>query len=320
MKMKSNIVKAHVLAHVLALILSPLLRRKPNHIQYRFEGYCAIDKLFPDHVLAQAVAQKLHKSVTDEILFEALLSIKQICIVPLKNQVDANVTDLSGIGYLGALKQLKIHDGSFAVIPEEIAYLTQLESLDFTSGKLTEIPSAIYHLEFLSELSIRNQNITNINSEIKQSKMLRKLNLSDNKLAYLPAEVGLMESLTHLYLQNNPLTSLPRSIIYLRELSVLDISYTLIDKLPAYNQIPPKLRLLNLNKSNITVMDDDFFDKTSDQLKIIGEQLVISEEQVEILSHKQSKKPKKNKSLGILSVTVATIVVVGAIFFRKRTR
>lgn len=322
MKNKNRLLQVHLAAHVLAILLYPLFKRKTSFIEHRFDGYQAIETIFPDAVLANQIAIQLNKKVSTKILFEELLLIKTLYIIPIGANDSFTIHDLTGIGYLGELRHLKIYNSAIKAIPDEFIYLKNLEEVDFTGGVLTEIPPYIFKFQSIEVIKFREQEITTISSEIKYAETLKTLDVSRNNIVKLPAEIGLLEELNYLFVQHNPLEELPNELVYLKELKTLDVSYTDVHEFPKYNETPEELKIVNVNHTNIKEVDDIIWVKSQYSLKLIGEQLETTEQyerlEKDILIDKKRKKIKKRKYL--LSMTVATVVVVGAIIFGKKVK
>ncbi len=322
MKNKNRLLQVHLAAHVLAILLYPLFKRKTSFIENRFEGYQAIEAIFPDPVLANQIATQLNKKVSTKILFEELLLIKALYIIPIGANDSLTIHDITGIGYLAKLQHLKLYNSTIKAIPDEFIYLKDLEEVDFTGGMLKEIPPYIFKFPSIEVIKFREQEITTISSDIKYALTLKTLDVSRNNIVKLPAEIGLLEELKHLYVQHNPLEELPNELVYLKELKTLDVSYTNVHDFPKYNETPEELKIVNVNHTNIKEVDDIIWVKSQYSLKLIGEQLDTTEQyerlEKKVLIDKKRKKTKKRKYL--LSMTVATVVVVGSIIFGKKTK
>ena len=93
------------------------------------ENLGKISDVFPDHTLAQKIAETLGKDVSDIVSKEELAGIKGEFLVPLND-----TADLTGIGYLTGITTLSCYKNNVRRIPAEIGNLVNLEYLNFSKA------------------------------------------------------------------------------------------------------------------------------------------------------------------------------------------
>lgn len=204
-------------------------------------------KFFPDPVLAQIVADTLHKDVTGTITKEELAAYtgELVCL-------PGDLSDLSGIGYLTGLTSLSCSKNNVKKIPPEIKNLVNLEILNFGKSYSVEvIPPEIGSLKKLKNMSFYLTSITTVPKEIGNLKNLTVLVLGANQIESVPKELGRLTKLQCLDLHANKLTSLPDGIYNLTDLRELDLSHNTLSSLPSNFGSLTKLTSLNLFNNKI---------------------------------------------------------------------
>ncbi|KAI8924095.1 hypothetical protein BC831DRAFT_505705 [Entophlyctis helioformis] len=137
------------------------------------------------------------------------------------------ISDISVIGKMISLAELKISKCGLQVLPETIGDLENLEMLDISGNELKEVPSCIYKLKNLAELNISNNSLEgSIPPVLGNLVNLTGLGLWKNKLeGSIPSELGNLVNLTQLRLDKNQLSgTIPAELGNLRNLTQLDLS------------------------------------------------------------------------------------------------
>lgn len=213
---------------------------KKNSVPLTFPT--SISKVFPDATLAQSVAERMNKNVTDIVTKKDLAGITgEFQCVP------GDMANLSGIGYLTGITILNCCKNNVTEIPAEIGNLTNLEILDFCKAYgVKNIPPEIGKLQKLKYIRFNLTEIEYIPKEIGNLVNLKGLIVSTVNLHSIPNEIGNLKSLEILDIHSNDLPSIPESISNLTNLRELDISHSGLKKLPKDIGNLKKLKLLNL--------------------------------------------------------------------------
>ncbi len=163
--------KTRVLAFLLAFVLALL----PLSQTATAEGQ-SIQDMFPDPVMAQAVAEQLDRQVTDTATAQELALVMYI---------DAqDVDNWSGIERLTGLLTISLGfspDASGASSLSDLSALTELYYIDITGQALSGSLADLQRLTKLQTLSLWSDNVTGSLSDLRPLTKLRSLALwSDN--------------------------------------------------------------------------------------------------------------------------------------------
>jgi hypothetical protein len=122
------------------------------------------------------------------------------------------------------------------IIPEIFKVFTDLIILELTNNQLTELPPEIGNLTKLKYLDLYNNNLKELPKEIGELKNLENLSLKENYFfKKLPIEIGQLENLKKLDISWTILEKLPE-IGNLKNLEELQINAN-IDKLPSIKNL-----------------------------------------------------------------------------------
>ena len=148
-----------------------------------------------------------------------------------------------------AVKRLRLHNGEFSDLPEEIGLFINLEYLELSFNNLESLPGVVCKLENLQKLHIRNNKLIELNENmdsLKRLKMihmpgnpaidsvkvfqqlsrlpkLEKLSLGDCGVRAIDPSISKFSNLRVLHLYGNLISELPEEIYGLRKLQVLDL-------------------------------------------------------------------------------------------------
>lgn len=112
---------------------------------------------------------------------------------------------------------------------------------------LTEIKAKIQESKRSSRLTLSGFNLSAIPPSVFALKSLYRLDLSLNSISEIPDSIGNLTNLRQLWANENPLTRLSPSIANCKHLTTLELSCTLIAKLPKELVKLPKLVEINLD-------------------------------------------------------------------------
>lgn len=205
------------------------------------------NKFFPDSNLALLVAERLNKTVTDNVSIEELASIKGFFEV-----ASGKVTNLTGIGYLTGIDSFYCAKNGVTEIPAEIGKLINLISLDLCKAfSLNKIPAEIGKLKKLKYIRLSLTQVKVIPNEIGNLTELDTLLLGSNELTEIPKGIGNLKKLKELYIGSNNLKNLPDEICNLTSLTALNISHCGLERLPDSIGNLKALQKLNLNNNDL---------------------------------------------------------------------
>lgn len=255
-----NIIKKRKSKIVLSVFLisffTIFFETRVNQLSVQAEGPATggvgftIQETFPDHNLAQGVADKVSAGNVDAVLTQGMID----GLMDLEIIV-SQITDLTGIGYLtelrtldlwgnqltslpieignlGKLQYLGLGNNRLTSVPNEIGILSNLRTLDLGNNQLTQLPIEVYDLTALKTFIASGNQLTTLPKEINQLLLLEVLNLNDNQLFSVPNEIGNLVYLKEVYLANNQLTIIPEEISNLNLLEFLSISNNQLTSLP----------------------------------------------------------------------------------------
>ncbi|KAI8927755.1 hypothetical protein BC831DRAFT_434710 [Entophlyctis helioformis] len=166
------------------------------------------------------------------------------------------IGDISAIGKMINLTELRITKSQLAMLPGTIGDLADLEILDLSGNQLKEVPSCIYKLRNLTRLNMSNNQLSgSIPSELGNLANLTQLALHNNKLEGLfPPELGNLVNLIGLGLSKNQLSgSIPAELGNLISLTYLNLyNNRLSGGIPAELGNLINLTQLRLNKNQLS--------------------------------------------------------------------
>ncbi|EIQ2376613.1 InlB B-repeat-containing protein [Listeria monocytogenes] len=143
----------------------------------------AINEIFPDPALADAMRSRLGKASVTDIVSQNELDQQTGINVP-----EEGIKDLEGIQYLNNLSSLYVYFNEITDI-SVISKLYNLKHVYLDENQINDI-SALSNLTNLTELSLGSTQISDI-SALSNLTNLTALSLSDNQLNYLDALSGL---------------------------------------------------------------------------------------------------------------------------------
>lgn len=204
-------------------------------------------EFFPDKNLALLVAERLNKTVNDNVSIKELAGIKGYFEVG-----PGAVSNLTGIGYLTGIDSFNCYKNEVTEIPAEIGELINLTSLDLCKAfSLNKIPAEIGKLKKLKYIRLSLTEVKNIPNEIGNLTELTTLLLGSNELTEIPKEIGNLKKLKELYIGSNNLKNVPDEICNLTSLTDLNISHCGLERLPDNIGNLKELQKLNLNTNNL---------------------------------------------------------------------
>lgn len=199
---------------------------------------------FPDKSLAQFVAEKLNKKITD------VVSTKELANITGDFEVGpgaGDVTNLKGIGYLTGIDTFSCYKNDVTEIPAEIGRLTNLKYLDLCKAfELQKLPKEIGQLKHLKMIRLCLTELSAIPKEIGNLSELTTLWICCNELTEIPKEIGKLKNLQDLDIHSNNIVELPNEICDLTSLRTLNVSYCELQRLPENIGNLKKLVSLNL--------------------------------------------------------------------------
>ncbi len=172
----------------------PTLQRRG--VQVDFDAVSAVN--IPDPNLRAKVEQALGKASGATITPADMATLTQL------NAGDANVKDLTGLGWATNLTGLWLRDNSISDI-SALAGLTNLTQLYLFNNSLSDI-SALSRLTNLTNLFLSHNNISDI-SVLSGLTNLTYLNIRNNSISNISALAGLT-NLTNLLLSNNNISDI----------------------------------------------------------------------------------------------------------------
>ena len=202
---------------------------------------------FPDTSLALLVAERLNKTITDNVTTGELSNIKGYFEIG-----PGDVSSLKGIGFLKGVDSLDCYKNEVTELPDEIGNLSNLKSLDLCKAYgLSKIPSQIGRLKHLKYIRLVLTEVKVIPKEIGNLTELRTLLLSCDSLTEIPKEIGNLKKLVELDIHSNSFKSLPNEICNLTSLRSLDISHCGLESLPENIGNLKHLKTLNLFNNDL---------------------------------------------------------------------
>ena len=218
------------------LTLSEGIKKQSNFIHY-----------FPDTSLAELVATRLNKKITDTVTLRELNTIQGNFLVG-----PGEVKDLRGIGYLTGIDTFSCYKNEVTKIPSEIGQLTKLKYLDLCKAfSLSTIPPEIGKLKELRMIRLCLTQVTSIPKEIGTLENLEILWLGNNRITEIPKEIGNLKKLVDLDISSNNFKSIPDEICRLTQLIKLKITHCGLESLPENIGNLKNLMVLNLNNNNL---------------------------------------------------------------------
>ena len=232
----------------------------------------SLQEIFPDPKLASAVATKLNKTSTADILTESDIEItKSISFVGLGIESivglsvfsnlesltlsNNNITEISSeIGSLSKLYLFRATNNKIVNVPTEFGDLTSLKYLYLENNLITALPDTIGQLEKLDTFIVDNNFLTALPDSIVQAQQLTYLSVNDNYIANLPQDIGFLFNLRTLSLNNIQISNLPISFFSLYNLRYLWLNGNLIGTNSDINSI---LRGRMPNLFTIAIMGQD---------------------------------------------------------------
>lgn len=137
-----------------------------------------IDSIFPDPVLATAVALMLNKEVGDPVVKADLDAIKNISLF------GGDLLDLTGLEELSELFSFTVMNNDISDVSYvDWSKIPNLEFLSFSNTKISDITTFDFSkLTSLTNLNLANNEIENINTDWSYLNRLRFLMLMNNKI------------------------------------------------------------------------------------------------------------------------------------------
>jgi Leucine-rich repeat (LRR) protein len=207
---------------------------------------------FRDTGLAELVAAKLNKKITDNITPKELSSIQGSFEVG-----PGEVKDLTGIGYLNGIDTFSCYKNEVAEIPSEIGQLTKLKYLDLNKAfSLNTIPHEIGQLRELKMIRLSLTEVRSIPHEIGNLENLEVLWMGNNKINEIPKEIGNLKKLLDLDISSNSFKLVPDEICNLTALTKLMITHCGLESLPENIGNLKNLETLNLNNNNLKYLPE----------------------------------------------------------------
>ncbi|MBC6316887.1 leucine-rich repeat domain-containing protein [Listeria grandensis] len=146
----------------------------------------AINVIFPDSALAEAIAKKLGKQVTDTVTEADLHGIQSINgVYDLNGKI---VSNLSGVEYLTGASSIKLTDCQISDV-SPLSNLTQLTTLDLSHNEIKDI-APLKGLVNLTLLGLRNNQVHDLDA-VTNMKDLETLVVSLNNVTDLSPLKGL---------------------------------------------------------------------------------------------------------------------------------
>ncbi|EBF5125955.1 leucine-rich repeat domain-containing protein, partial [Listeria monocytogenes] len=212
----------------------------------------AIKDIFPDARLANVIRVKLNKASVNDVVTQAQLN--GITILNAKNDgIATKITNLSGIEYLGGLKDLNISRNQISDI-SPLSYCNKLNIIIADDNQisdispLAEIPQ-IYRLQ-----AVKNQ-ISDISPLAAGQTYLSDVDLSDNQISDISPLAGIPK-LHKLYADKNQISDISSMsrMGYLTEVSLNNNQISDISPLINDTNGVTKLYLNNNQISDISVL------------------------------------------------------------------
>jgi len=265
---KPPVLIANVIGQTAAMIASPFFNGTSIKDAY-FEGYRAIEDIFPDAVLAQVIAERLNKEVGQKILCEELHLVRSIVYY---GENKTPIADFSGLEYVSNLEVIRLtHLMDLGSVPDTLQRLPRLKVIEVTHGQLTAIPEWVFQLPVVEKLNFSYQHITDLPTKVEKAKRLRSLQLTRNKISHLPSELWTLKQLQLLNIGGNPVEKISKDVVFLTKLQQLDISQTKVAKLPLNLAFLESLVYLNITGTPIKALDFLLQRRVQDKLHIEGE-------------------------------------------------
>jgi Leucine-rich repeat (LRR) protein len=202
---------------------------------------------FHDTTLANFVAERLHKKVTDPVSTNELAAIRgdfNIGVIP--------ISDLKGIGYLTGIDSFHCYKNDVTELPAEIGKLRSLKYLDLNKAfDLKNLPKEIGDLQQLTMIRLSLTAVEKIPKEIGRLKHLKTLWICCNKIKEIPKEIGDLSELEELDISSNKIKVLPPEINSLRSLRILLLAHCGLSSLPENIGNLKNLENLNLFGNNL---------------------------------------------------------------------
>lgn len=158
----------------------------------------------------------------------------------------------SALGYLKALRVLKLRYNRLASLPTAFGELTALETLDLSNNQFAILPYILRRLPTLLTLNLSHNYLTSLDEGIGQLTVLQTLDLSHNCLTDLPNALGRLTALQMLDLSSNQLASLPAALGQLTALQKLNLGVNKLTSLPDALGELTALEWLFLNFNDLT--------------------------------------------------------------------
>ncbi len=244
---------------------------------------------FPDTSLAELVAIRLNKKITD------ITNPKELSSIQGGFEVGpGGVKDLKGIGYLTNIDSFSCYKNEVSELPSEIGQLSKLKYLDLNKAfSLDTIPAEIGKLTQLKMIRLSLTEVSSIPKEIGNLVNLETLWLGNNEIAKLPKEIGNLKKLTDLDISSNQLKQVPDEICNLGELTRLMITHCGLETLPENIGNLKNLKTLNLNNNHLHFLPKSIANLTKLSYLNVFDNPALSESYKEYLPVLLQKKKQK---------------------------
>lgn len=190
-----------------------------------------IQQIFSDVNLAQVVADKLGKQITDFVTKEELDAVQDL------TATNKSIQNLSGIECLKNIQNINFSSNQISDL-SPLSGLTNLNQLRLGNNQISDL-SPLSSLNQLTILYLENNQISHLNP-LSEFTKLNVLNLNNNQISNLNPLSG-MKSLNELYLNSNQISEIS-VLAGLTQLTTLSLEFNQI------NDVSPLSGVTNLSK------------------------------------------------------------------------
>ncbi|KAI9230134.1 MAG: hypothetical protein DHS80DRAFT_26692 [Piptocephalis tieghemiana] len=171
-----------------------------------------------------------------------------------------------GQGHFESLTTLYLGNNRFDAFPEVITSLPSLTDLDLSFNHIGRIPESIGDLRNLERLLLLGNHLTGaLPKAFEQLKALQELDLRENALQELGV-LARLPKLTLLFVDGNAVTTLALEFPSLQDLTLRRNHLTYFKPSPMPTT---SLHYLNLSKSKLAQLKDDFFEATPNLRRLV---------------------------------------------------
>ncbi|KAM6389142.1 LOW QUALITY PROTEIN: leucine-rich repeat and IQ domain-containing protein 4 [Pluvialis apricaria] len=161
---------------------------------------------------------------------EELGKLKYLLSLDFSNS-PLSCSSLPVISKLRSLRQLRLYKTHLKIPVQTCEHLHHVEPLGLSDNNLKCLPKEIVNLTKLKELYLQKNRFENFPKELCHID-LEIRDLEQNLISLIPEKAGFLTNLVKLFLAFNNLSSIPPTLQRCQKLAVLDLSHTLLHKLP----------------------------------------------------------------------------------------